>query len=637
MSLDLYLDLGWLPRPPSDLNKIIKSVRDAGPATAEALRGLALFGLNELQLNKVARALSDARDSGVDLKPLIPLKVALLSNTTTEFLSPAMMATGLRYGFATDLVLAPYGQVVQELLDPQSMTYAADPDVIVVSLDHRGLNLTAAPGDVDAAAAGLAASLDQIETLKAAIEQNSRAVAMFQTVARPAEPDLGSLDLGVPGTWRQLTHDFNRALADMLTGTPHLLLDTAGLADTVGLATWHDPGLWHMARVPFSNRVLPLYADHIMRVIAAWRGKSRRCLVLDLDNTLWHGVIGDDGLDGIRLAEGDPVGEAHRDVQDRALQFRSQGVVLAVSSKNDDAVARTAFRDHAEMVLKEDHIAVFQANWRDKATNIQAISDDLALGLESLAFLDDNPAERGLIREALPRVGVPELPEDPALYVRTLVASGLFEATTFSDEDRRRAEDYQSNSKRVALQASVTDIGEYLRSLDMEFAVLPFDAPGRARIAQLINKSNQFNLTTRRYSEADVAAMEDDSGLLTLQIRLRDRFADNGMISVVICRTDGATWEIDTWLMSCRVLGRRVERAILQVLKDAAQAAGITTLRGRYIPTDRNGMVAQHYAQLGFGLVETREDGTTLWSVEVADLPDQEVIGTISRHTAPSA
>jgi FkbH-like protein len=621
MSNTLYLQLGWLSKPSPDFATAIKSIPTAGADTGTVLRQLAQSGLNELQLSKLARAFTKARDGGADMQPLIPLKVAVLSNATTEFLCPALVATGLRHGFAIDLVAAPYGQVAQEVLDPASMTYAADPDVIIFALDHRGINLTATPGDERAAKAGLAAALQQIETYKTAILKHSGAVGMFQTVARPAEPDLGSLDLAVAGTWRQLTHDFNRALAEMLNGTPHLLLDTAGLAETVGLATWHDPGLWQMARVPHSNLVLPLYADHVLRVISAWRGQSRRCLVLDLDNTLWGGVIGDDGLDGIRLAEGDAVGEAHRAVQECALQLRDRGIVLAVSSKNDDDVARSAFREHSEMVLKEDHIAVFQANWRDKATNIQAISDALSLGLESLAFLDDNPAERGLVREALGKVAVPELSDDPAYFVRILMASGFFEASTFSDEDRRRAEDYQSNSKRVALQASVTDIEDYLRSLEMEFSLQPFDTQGRSRIAQLINKSNQFNLTTRRYSEADVAKMEGDSDIMTLQVRLKDRFADNGMISVLICRTEGSIWEIDTWLMSCRVLGRRVEKVLLQFLKTAAQAAGITTLRGRYIPSTRNSMVAEHYAQLGFTFVETHDDGTTVWSVEIADIP----------------
>jgi FkbH-like protein len=274
------------------------------------------------------------------------------------------------------------------------------------------------------------------------------------------------------------------------------------------------------------------------------------------------------------------------------------------------------------MLLREEHLAVFQANWQDKATNIQAISNELALGLESFAFLDDNPAERHLVRENLPGVAVPELPDDAALYARTLAASGLFEALTYSAEDRRRADDYQSNAKRLKLQAGVTDIAAYLRSLEMEITFRPFDSQGRARIAQLINKSNQFNLTTRRYSEADVKAMEGDPDLFTMQVRLRDRFADNGMISTIICRKARETWLIDTWLMSCRVLGRKVEQAVLRFLRDQALAAGASAIAGTYIPTQRNAMVAEHYPKLGFSPSGEDPDGTTRWTLDLAETPD---------------
>jgi FkbH-like protein len=295
------------------------------------------------------------------------------------------------------------------------------------------------------------------------------------------------------------------------------------------------------------------------------------------------------------------VGEAFRAVQRLALDLRGRGIVLAVSSKNDDAVARRAFRDHPEMLLRENHLAVFQANWNDKATNIKAIAEELSLGLESFVFLDDNPVERGVVRRLLPEVAVPELPDDPAYYARTLAAAGYFESLAFSEEDRQRAEFYQRNAERVALKQSAGDLSAYYASLGMEIHFAPFDAMGRARIVQLINKSNQFNLTTRRYSEAEVATLEEDPEAFTLQVRLTDVFGDNGMISVVICRAAGArTWAIDTWLMSCRVLGRSVEQMVLRELVLAARRRSIERLVGRYIPSGRNAMVADHYATLGF-------------------------------------
>jgi FkbH-like protein len=360
----------------------------------------------------------------------------------------------------------------------------------------------------------------------------------------------------------------------------------------------------------------------VCRLVAALHGRSRRCLVLDLDNTVWGGVIGDDGLDGIKIAQGDAVGEAHLSVQQMALTLRARGVVLAVSSKNNDEVARAPFRNHPEMLLKEKHIAVFQANWDDKATNIQAIARELSLGTDAMVFLDDNPAERNLVRSMLPQVAVPELPDDPALYARTLAAAGYFEAIAFSEEDRNRAEMYQSNARRVALQSQAGDLNAYLESLRMEIFFAPFDRVGRARITQLINKSNQFNLTTRRYTEAEVAATEADPAVFTLQVRLVDMFGDNGMISVIVCReiADGGqpAWEIDTWLMSCRVLGRKVEQMVLREILLAAHARGIRRVFGIYHPTERNGLVRDHYATLGFTPIRSEPDGTTVWECEAA-------------------
>jgi FkbH-like protein len=303
-----------------------------------------------------------------------------------------------------------------------------------------------------------------------------------------------------------------------------------------------------------------------------------------------------------------------------ALALRERGILLAVSSKNNDDVARRPFREHPDMLLREDHFAVFQANWNDKATNIKAIAEELKLGLDSMVFVDDNPVERGLVRQILPQVAVPELPDDPALYARTLAAAGYFEAVSFSGEDLKRAEYYQDNARRVTLQEQAGDVDAYLASLEMEITFQPFDKTGRSRIAQLINKSNQYNLTTRRYTEADVAAAEEDPACFTLQVRLSDTFGDNGMVSVVICRqAGGKSWEIDTWLMSCRVLGRRVQEMVLQEILRHAELNGIERLIGVYKPSERNKMVEDHYPKLGFKPIAAEQDGATVWELPVKD------------------
>ncbi len=317
-------------------------------------------------------------------------------------------------------------------------------------------------------------------------------------------------------------------------------------------------------------------------------------------------------------------------MQRLAFELRERGIVLAVSSKNDDETARLPFRKHPEMLLKEEHIAVFQANWNDKATNIAAIAKELSLGLDSVVFLDDNPVERNLVRQLLPEVAVPELPSDPALYARTLAAAGYFESISFSDEDVSRARFYQDNAKRVSLQTKVGGLDAYLASLQMEITFQPFDDIGRARITQLINKSNQYNLTTKRYSEPEVAAAQHDPRCLTLQVRLSDTFGDNGMISVIICREQSSSvWEIDTWLMSCRVLGRRVEQMVLREILEHARRQGIRKLLGIYRPTDRNNLVEDHYSKLGFTLISRGGDAATTWELYVDNATVEAVSMTV--------
>jgi FkbH-like protein len=623
---DLLDSLAWLPPPPADFMAICRGVLASPQDFALRLQWLASHALDETQLNRLAKEMARGRDTGHSLAPLIPFKLGLISNATTDLICPALVATALRHGFALECITAPFGQVFEQALSLDSEIKRAEPDAVLVALDFRGLPLRPTPGDATSAQATVTQVLDHLAAIREGIKREGRAICILQTIARPVEPYFGSLDLATPGTLRHLVDAVNRGIASSLSGSGDVLLDVAGLAEAVGLAAWHSPIEWNLARLPFASAFLPLYADHVCRLIGALRGKSRRCLVLDLDNTLWGGVIGDDGIEGIIIGQGDATGEAYLSVQHAALSLRDRGIVLAVSSKNDDAVARLPFKIHPEMALREEHIAVFQANWNDKASNIKAIAEELSLGLDAMVFLDDNPAERGLVRLLLPQVAVPELPEDPSLYARTLMASGYFAAIAFSTEDRDRADFYRGNALRIALQKQAGDVDAYLASLEMVISFRPFDDLGRARIAQLINKSNQFNLTTRRYTEAEVRDVARDPDYYTLQVGLTDIYGNNGMISVVICQRKGDDWYVDTWLMSCRVLGRRVENAILREILGEARRRGIHRIIGLYRPTARNKMVEEHYARLGFSVMERRQDGAVVWELDVtsaaaADIP----------------
>lgn len=597
--------LPWLPSPPEDFSARCRALDADTVDAGDVIAVLAAHRLSPQQSLLLARAI--ARCRGGSLAPLSDFRLGILASATFDLIADCIPAAAARHGVAVEIVSAPYDQVMQQALDPESAINRAGLDAVLVAVDHRWLKLdrTEFAGD---ASARVTDALQRLRDVVDALRRHG-ALAILQTIPVPPQSLFGSYDRRWAGSVRAMVEAFNRDLIVMAGETASTVLDVGALAERIGTDLWFDPVHWVAYKLPFAAECFPIYADILGRLLGAIRGKARKCLVLDLDNTLWGGAIGDDGLEGISLGQGNALGESFLSVQQCALELRARGIVLAVCSKNDDAVARGPFRAHAEMLLKESHIAVFQANWQDKPSNLEAIAKALNIGLDALVMLDDNPAERAQIRAALPMVAVPELPSDPSWFAWTLTAAGYFEAVAHSAEDAARADSYASDAQRAEVRASTRDLGDYLASLEMTIACTPFDAQNRKRIAQLINKTNQFNLTTKRYTESDVAAMEGDESVLTLQVRLADKFGDLGMIGVVIGRAaaEPGTWEIDTWLMSCRVLGRRVEEAMLAAFVAAARARGATRLNGLYRPTAKNAMVAGHYEKLGFTPVEKSE------------------------------
>ncbi|VXC21872.1 HAD family hydrolase [Massilia sp. 9I] len=605
-------DLPWLPRPADDFRARVRALRQAETVGEAEIRTLSALALSQPQLELLAKAVSrTSLSAGTDW-----LKLSVLSNATVDLVLPAIVASAPRHGIWVDAKSAPFNSFISEALNPDSETHQRRNHVVVLALDYRAFDLAPCPGNAERADELVRTALQTVLQLVQAFQAANGAIVVVQTLAPPVHTLFGSLDAQLPGTQMWLVERFNALLRS--TQAPGMvLLDVAHLAASVGLDAWHDPIQWNIGKFQYSHEMLPLYADALCRVVMAAKGKAKKCLVLDLDNTLWGGVIGDDGMTGIVLGQGDAVGEAYLAVQRTALALRARGIVLAVSSKNDEAVARQVFREHPEMLLREEHIAVFQANWKDKASNLRAIAETLNIDVSALVFLDDNPAERQQVRLALPEVGVPELPTAPEYYPAMLLAAGYFESVQFTAEDRVRAAQYQENAARTVALGAASDMGAYLQSLNMSAHVARFDEAGRARIAQLINKTNQFNLTTRRYSEAEVAALETDPTVLGLQVRLQDRFGDNGMISVLICKREADSVLIDTWLMSCRVLNRRLEEQVLNVLHAWAHAQGVRRLVGEYRLSPKNGMVKDHYRKLGFTLVDETEEGA-LWELDVA-------------------
>ena len=620
---NLYEDLTWLPNPPDDF-----SLKLSKASSGSNLQELAKFSRDENKLNRLYKKVKLLEKDLINLESLTPIKVGLISNSTSKLITPALIASALRFGIILDVVEAEYNQVAQEAFSEQSTFNDHQLNVVLVSLDYRGLPLFPTPGNKVSAEKNVRDCLSYISSIIDSLRAKTGAQIIFQNIATNVEKISGSYEERLPGTLSWLITRINIEL-DALARDDIFIFDIAGLAANVGLSNWHDPRLWNLAKLSFSEKYVPIFADSLCRIFAAKLGKSRRCLILDLDNTLWGGVIGDDGIEGILIGNGNPTGEAHLHLQKTLLDLRERGIILAVSSKNEDTIARKPFKEHPDMLLREEHIALFQANWTDKASNIRAIAETLSLGLESIVFLDDNPAERMQVRRELPEVAVPELPKEPALYARTLIAAGYFESISFSAEDGKRADFYQDNAKRVEILNQSSNIDDYLMSLEMKMTLTPFDAAGRSRISQLINKSNQFNLTTKRYSEMEVKKFEEDRFFYTRQIRLKDVFGDNGMISVIICKKGSDVWTIDTWLMSCRVLGRRVELAALQDIILNAKKAGVKILIGKYYPTSRNVIVKDHYNKLGFTNTSV-DEGNETWELDINNYESPAIPITIN-------
>lgn len=620
------ISLPWLLRAPDGFRNSCRALSPTDGELGAALQKMATHCLDASQAAAFGKAMARLRAEGAKFDPLSGFRLAVLPSATFDFVAAATPAAAARHGIAVEITLGPLDQIEQQAYDAGSELYQATPDAVLLAVDHRwlGLDKPALDGDHEAR---LEAALDRFRGVIAALSETGNATAIVPTIPAPPAHLFGSYDRREPGSVRSLIDRFNALLPAVCAETGSVLFDVAAIAESVGTAKWFDAAFYSLYKLPFSPDAVPLYCDGLARLLGAMRGKARKCLVLDLDNTCWGGVIGDDGLENIRIGGGGAGGDSFLSVQRMALELKARGVILAVSSKNDDETARLPFREHPDMLLKESDIAVFQANWDDKASNLEAIAEKLEIGLDALVLLDDNGAERAQVRSALPMVGVPELPNDPALYPAMLLGAGYFETVSFSSEDRKRSASYAANAQRAEVFSKARNLDDYLASLEMQIGFGPFDALNRPRIAQLINKTNQFNLTTRRYTEAQVAQMEAGGAAFTLQTRLADRYGDFGMIGVIIANQTEAerVWEIDTWLMSCRVLGRKVDEAMLAELVKAARAAGIARILARYVPTAKNRMVADHFDKLGFTRIAEHADGGREYELDPTVHPDADL------------
>jgi FkbH-like protein len=395
-----------------------------------------------------------------------------------------------------------------------------------------------------------------------------------------------------------------------------LINDILYLSAQMGLDAWFDRTYWYNFHMALSPTATVALAQNVAAIVKSVYGRSKKCLVLDLDNTLWGGVVGDDGVQNLTLGRDHPVGEAFLDFQRYVKDLKRRGIILAVCSKNDLENAKEGF-SHPDSILKLEDFSAFKANWIPKPENIREIAAELNIDLESLVFVDDNPAERALVADQLPEVQVPDVGTDVSRFAEVLERERYFEADKVVQDDLNRSAYYNSNAQRSTYEAGFRDYGEFLASLEMSAEIDPFSSVYLERITQLINKTNQFNLTTRRYTGAEVEDIAQDPTFVTLCGRLTDRFGDNGLVSIMIGRASDKTVEMDLWLMSCRVLNRELEFAMFDALVEQCQARGISRIVGVYIPSKKNNMVAGHYASLGFTCACGTSEGRELWHYDV--------------------
>jgi FkbH-like protein len=555
-------------------------------------------------------------------EPRRTARLALLGSYTTDQFGPMLQLACHALGIGTELYAGGYDQYRQEVLDERSGLHRFEPTHVVLAVHEGAAELPELSDDPDS---DVEREVARWQSLWTRIGERLGSRIVQHTFAVREDPVLGHLAARLPGSRHAMLQQLNAGLGRSAGGEV-ALVDCDRLAAAWGKERWFDDRYWFLAKQAVALEALPLLARHTAAVVAGDLGLARKCLVLDLDNTLWGGVVGEDGLGGIRLGGG-AEGEAYVAFQERILELKRKGVVLAVASKNDEAEARSVFAEHPEMRIKENDIACFAANWDTKVDNIRWIAETLDLGLDSLVYVDDNPAEREIVRRFLPEVDVLPLPQDPALYRRALSAYLQFETSTLSREDAARSAHYRARAKAAERRLELGDLEDFLRDLEMTATIAPFDEVRLPRVVQLIGKTNQFNLTTRRHSLGRVRELIAEPGAVHLFLELCDRFTDHGLVGVLIAVPRDGAIEIDTWLLSCRVIGRRAEHAMLAQLAVRAWEAGFARIRGTYAPTAKNGVVSDLYASLGFERVG--EDGeSTVWEydLESAGIPPNDFI-----------
>jgi FkbH-like protein len=528
-------------------------------------------------------------------------RLAILGDCATQHLSAALKGYGYEAGIGLEVFDAGFNQIFTQIADANSELYRFNPQGVLFFNCVEKLYETYCETPVEERAVFAQTVYEQIENHWLMLERQSGAVVLQFNFAEMDDRIFGSYANKADVSFLFQQRKLNYLLMEGCRSyTNTFLVDINSLQSRCGRKAFFDAKLYYIAKMPVSIATLPAVAKQVVDVIKALNGQALKCIVLDLDNTLWGGIIGEDGIGGIEIGE---LGAGHvfSQFQMWLKELRRRGIILAVCSKNDEETAKEPFVKHSEMVLRLDDIAVFIANWEDKAGNIRRIQQTLNIGMDSMVFLDDSPFERKLVQGLIPEILVPELPEDPARYLEFLISLNLFEAVSYTQSDMDRTGQYRAEAERLALRRQYTSYAEYLAQLDMRAEAKPFDLFHLPRIAQLTQRSNQFNLRTVRYTQAEIQALTENERYLTIYFTLRDKFADHGLVSAVIMEKQSSdTLFVNTWLMSCRVLKRGMEEYVANKMLETARWNGYAKVIGEYIQTPKNAMVKDIYQKMGF-------------------------------------
>ena len=547
------------------------------------------------------------------------IRLAILGNCATQFFAEAVEG----YGKLSDLNLnvfdADYNQIDELLLDPSSEVYKFEPDEILLWLCTEKLYEEFLDQESARRRDFADTYMQKIEHYWDLIGRNSKARIMQMNFPEIDDKALGQYSCKMDSTFIFQIRKLNYLLQEFATKNSRVYpVDALAVQTDLGRDVFFSAPLYYNAKMPVAMNALPDLAKAVADVLLSMAGRIKKCVILDLDNTLWGGVIGDDGVDNIVLGPEEPEGQVYSEFQNYLKAHKQLGILLNINSKNDYDNAISGLH-HPDSVFSEDDIICIKANWNPKNQNFAEIASELNLLPESLVFVDDNPAERHIVRESLKGVSAPDIGQVHE-YIQNIDRSGYFEVTALSGDDLKRNEMYKENIKRTKQMASFENYKDYLLSLEMKGAIKPFEPIYMARIAQLSNKSNQFNLTTRRYTQAEIEELSANPEYITLYGKLMDKFGDNGVVSVVIGHIEGQECRIDLWLMSCRVLKRDMEYAMMDALVHRCQGCGIETVRGFYYPTAKNNMVREFYGLQGFCKVKEDESGNTEWEFRIPQI-----------------